>query len=165
MQTVRGARALFAVRAAALGWFVLSTILWSLPLGDHFELWLRAGAVAWLILGAAELAAVVPFSDGRKGTAAESPARALLMLLAVGFLLQVLQAIPELGGPHLFPDRGFQRAFSLAQELVFVAAEVCLWMALMRSLAQPPSWSAAFYALLALGAALGALNLVLPPDE
>src|SRR5438132_6604185 len=128
---MRGARGLFAVRAAALGWYILSTFIWLLPIGDRFELWFRVSAGLWLAFGAAELVAVVPFSQGRQGTTAESPARALLMLLAVGFLLSVVQDLPELGGPRLLNvGSGGGRALGLAHQALFVAAEICLWIAL-----------------------------------
>src|SRR5689334_23350287 len=101
MEAVKGARGLFGVRAAMLGWYVLSTIMWSLPLQSHFDLWFKASAVVWLGLAVAELVVIVPFSQGRQGTPAESPARAALIMVAVSLLLQLFQDLPELGGPRL----------------------------------------------------------------
>ena len=52
METVKGARNLFRVRAVSLGWYVLSAVLWSFPFGERFELWFKASAVLWLAHGA-----------------------------------------------------------------------------------------------------------------
>src|SRR3954471_5719053 len=127
METVKGARGLFLVRAVTLGWSVVSTVMWALPLGERSELWYRANAVLWLAFAVAELIAVVPFSQGRAGTTAETPARSLIVLLALGFPLSLALDLPQLGGPHLLE---YGPAIALVQEALFVAGEICLWMAL-----------------------------------
>src|SRR6266481_4913568 len=97
---IAGARGLFYVRAAALGWFVVSSLVWMF-LGSLFsssyEDWFRASALLWLILDAALIAAIVPFAKGRQGGPAETVARAFLILSAVGLALTLIQSLPELG--------------------------------------------------------------------
>jgi hypothetical protein len=86
-----------------------------------------------------------------------------LILLALGFLLSLVQDLPELGGPRLPQLEG--RALSLIHQALFVAAEICLWLALTRSLSEPPNWSAGFYTLVALNSSLAAVPTVLTPDR
>src|SRR4051812_22077914 len=128
MNAVPGVRGLFIVRAAALGFYLLSTLQWLiLPrLGTSLELWFKVTAALWLLIDGAELAVAVPFSRGRQGTAAEATARALVMLLAVSLFASAVQALPQLGGPTLFHSQPATLSFYLATRLVFSAAEIVL---------------------------------------
>jgi hypothetical protein len=165
MQPVPGARGLFAVRAASLGWYLLSLLIFALPLGERWQLWLQVTGVVWLMLGAAELAAAVPFSQGRQGTRAETAARALLIALAIAFIFSVIQELPLLGARQMALNNSLERSLGMVHTALFVTGDVCLWLSLTRSLENPPSWSAGFYALLSLSAAISLLHQVLTPEH
>jgi hypothetical protein len=134
-------------------------------MGAHFDVVFKLGTILWLALAVAELAVAVPFSQGREGTPAESPARALLILLALSLIFSIVQDLPELGGPSLFTyGSNLGRGVDFLQLGLFTAVEICLWLALMRSLAQPPNWNVAFYTLLSLRAGVWLLHLVMAQD-
>jgi hypothetical protein len=165
MQSVPGVRALFMVRAISLGWYLLSMLVFALPMGERWELWFQVTSIVWLILGAAELAAAVPFSQGRQGTRAETPARALLIVLAIAFILSVIQELPVLGARQMALNNSLERSLGMVHTALFVTGDVCLWLSLTRSLSNPPPWNLAFYGLLSLSAGFALLHQVLPPEQ
>ncbi len=160
-----GVRGLFYLKLAGVGWFVLSTLFWSLLIWrSSFELRTISTAFGissfiWLGLGVGEVALLWTFSQGRSGTAAESLSRAAFYFALIVVSADLLSLIPELGGPGLLP-RGSMAAqgIHIARSLVGVAGETCLWLALVKSLKSDPGTTPAFFVVLYGGCLVGLLG-------
>ena len=109
------------------------------------------------------LALLIPFARGRAGTTAERPARVGVVLAAVGLVADVLWLVQAFGGKMpLLEVPAFSMVISIAAYGAAVALQVYFWVALTRSPAPRPGWSAAFHGLVAVSVTLWVMRIALP---
>lgn len=172
---VRGARGLLFLRIAQLGFYLVGMLFFQVAVGtralfgsESFELALRVQEVIWYALDVAGVALLVPFVAGRRETRAKSVSRAALALATVSLAIGTLQLVDSFGGPKLFAfggDPDAARLFNAGNYGVFVAFEVCFWLAITRSAAHVPrALSPVFYLMLALSSAFALSRMLLPFD-
>lgn len=171
---VEGARGLFTLRIIELGWFVFSTLAFmledSLSFGSEAILsFSRVSSGVWLLLSIAMLALVIPFARGRRGTAAAGVAQAVVVLTAINLVVDLVQMLPVVGGPNLLEfayDSAFFRVWYAAQYGMFVAVDLCFWLAITRSTKRvPQAFNPLFYVLLGAGVLIAMPRLFIPMTE
>src|SRR5271154_6994554 len=99
MSSNSAAQKLFGLKVAELIWFLITTLFWSLlwraGLDFHLvELVLRASSVVWIIFVLLELVFVYSFSIGRRGTPAESLARAAFYFAIITLCVDLFSMLP-----------------------------------------------------------------------
>jgi hypothetical protein len=151
---MRGARGLYYLSIAELVWSVINTFSWiALTRFDSgvIQNWIRITGFISLSFSVAFLIAVIPFAQGRRGTRAEGVSQLLLALVAVNLLFELVQAVPEFGGPTLLH---LQRPFSAVLTALWLAESACFFIALIRSSPGPIGFASIYWTLFALAGAL-----------
>ena len=159
-QKVSGARGLFYLKMAELVWFAVQTlfwvVMWRSSYGIHdIETWLSASRVIWLLLAAANPILLWIFLQGRRGTPTEALARNALILATVVLVADVTFELAH----HQTFGASFQLVMT-ARLFLYFAADIFLWLAVVRTLPQDPGLTAAYLAVLGTTALLSLATTV-----
>ena len=151
---MRGVRGLYYLSIAQLVWSVINTFAWlafSHVESGTIQSWFRVTGFIAVLFSVAFLVAVIPFAQGRRGTRAEGVSQLLIALVAVNLLFELVQSVPEFGGPTLLH---LERPYSAVLTLLWLAEAACFFLALTRSSSRPVGFASIYWVLFAVAGAL-----------
>lgn len=168
-QSVAGVRGLLIVQAVSLVLMFLGVLmprlLFALPYETMKYYWSAMGVV-WFAFDIAIVITAVPFWRGQQNRASEPSAIGFLVLSVISCVLSGLQLQSQVGGPNLFSLAGLDHIVEfLLMRTVAVAAEICLWLALVPIASPPREWHGMFYGALGLNTVLGVSVMLLSFEE